>query len=515
MDKQQDQDEAHARLKVDIYFTSDIHSYLSDRDGKGGGYMEAASHFAPASLILDGGDNLQGSALSMYFMQNGDIFPSQMAFNSVGLDYYTLGNHDFNYGPSVLKRYMEGLNAVCLDSNVRSSFLPVRKWDVYTAPDGTRIGLTGAVTDYVNVWEKKENLEGIEILDVISSAEEAFRELKKMECDFIIMIYHGGYEMSRIFPNVKDTIENRAYELMEIGFDAVLCSHQHLVREPFEYNGCMSLENGGNAATYSHLVLEKGKRIFAEVLPVSEGPRYGNSSLEGLRKSLAPLYDRVEEFKASMIGSSTEPFEDMDKFDGMIHGSTLADFFNQVQKDISGADISITSLFNEEKRLGPEVSVGDVISSYPFPNTLVKIEMTGERIKRSMERSAEFFDIAEDGRLRISERVLTPKVLFYDYNFYSDLEYEFDISRPVGDRVVKMIYNGIDLLEKPEFTLSVAVNNYRASGTGGYEVFTECPVLKSYQEELPELIMDYFRKNSPVSLRRRSSFRVLAGRDEN
>lgn len=51
------------------------------------------------TLVIDGGDMLQGSAYA-YYSRNilGSCeYIAQMA-NDCGYDFYTLGNHDFNYG---------------------------------------------------------------------------------------------------------------------------------------------------------------------------------------------------------------------------------------------------------------------------------------------------------------------------------------------------------------------------------------------------------------------------------
>ena len=39
--------------------------------------------------------------------------------------------------------------------------------------NGLRIGIAGIVTDYVNIWEKEENLKGIHITDPFEAAKRA------------------------------------------------------------------------------------------------------------------------------------------------------------------------------------------------------------------------------------------------------------------------------------------------------------------------------------------------------
>ena len=41
---------------------------------------------------------------------------------------------------------------------------------IHTMKNGVKVGLVGIVTDYINVWEKKENLVGIKVVDPFEAA---------------------------------------------------------------------------------------------------------------------------------------------------------------------------------------------------------------------------------------------------------------------------------------------------------------------------------------------------------
>lgn len=96
--------------KLKVYFTSDVHGYFypttyGDMDVKPVGLFGCAADFNKddETLIIDGGDILQGSAFAYYCRQVADS-PEVIAdiMNDCGYDYYTLGNHDFNYGLSLI-----------------------------------------------------------------------------------------------------------------------------------------------------------------------------------------------------------------------------------------------------------------------------------------------------------------------------------------------------------------------------------------------------------------------------
>lgn len=97
-----------------IIYTSDVHGYLFptdylDRNIKKKGYIsfidQINSYRDENTILLDAGDILQGSSLAYYLEKENN--PELMAdiLNEFKIDYYTLGNHDFNYGYAYLKKF--------------------------------------------------------------------------------------------------------------------------------------------------------------------------------------------------------------------------------------------------------------------------------------------------------------------------------------------------------------------------------------------------------------------------
>ena len=110
--------------QVRIIFTSDVHGYFYfffylDRERKPKGLLHIAQTFHKDgnTLILDGGDTLQGSPFSYYsqMKERPDIAAELM--NRAGYDAVTIGNHDFNYGYKYLQSFFKHLNAVCVCQN--------------------------------------------------------------------------------------------------------------------------------------------------------------------------------------------------------------------------------------------------------------------------------------------------------------------------------------------------------------------------------------------------------------
>ena len=187
-------------------------------------------------------------------------------------------------------------------------------------------------------------------------------------------------------------------------------------------------------------------------------------------------------------------------------GNDIADFFNEVQMSCSGAQLAATSLANEIAGFPQTVRRRDVLTAYPYTNTLTVLRVTGSVLRRAMERSAEYFAVDEEGRLCVADAFLKPKVEHYNYDYFSGVNYAFDISRPEGQRVVELTYQGETVKDEDEFT--ICLNSYRASGAGGYPEYTQCRVVREINIEMSDLILDFFKNTPKVSLKTRRWFTV-------
>ncbi|MGH0054065.1 MAG: bifunctional metallophosphatase/5'-nucleotidase [Sphaerochaetaceae bacterium] len=483
-----------------LYYTSDMHSYLYDTDYVQKrkiktGYFQLARHFDPDALVIDGGDVLQGSPLARQIHKTGfKTFVQAEAMNAAGVNVFVPGNHDFNFGYGVLKQFVSQLDAHLVCANLRdaSGSLAIEPWYIHTGKDGIRIGVVGVVTDYVNIWEDAQNLGPMQILDSLKAAESALTELRRQHVDYTVCVYHGGYDENS-HGNTRYR-ENRSTELAALGFDTLLTAHQHMKIDPTSLGDTMTMQCGSNAAWYAKLLFMK-TGIDASLLASNEGAVFPHEMLIEVEKRYMPLQEEILASLAGEIGRTEVPFEDTDKLESAVQGSRLADFFNQIQLTFSEADISCVSLFNQPRSLGPLVTAGDILAAYPFPNTLVVLEVDGVVLKNALERCASYFSLNEE-RIQINKDFLEPKIEHYNYDYYQNIDYGFSLRNQVGQRVVKLSYQGRDLLKHPDVKLRLVMNNYRATGTGGYEMFLDCPVIQQYKTEVQDLLFRAFEKNA-------------------
>ncbi len=500
---------------LDIIYTSDTHSHVFPVDYANGvpensGILNIAAQVEKNgnTLILDGGDTLQGTPLSQFYLKHAKDYPYHPmaeAFNTLGCDYYTLGNHDFNFGYDALKSYLEAMNGTCLCANAidLQGELKIEKRAIHVLDNGLRIGITGVVTDYVNIWEQPQNLINFSITDPFKAAKAAYESMKNY-CDICICIYHGGFEedleTGRLLSGSTENIGCRIAR--ELDFDILLTGHQHMAVEGVDLYGTYSVQPPANAGHFIqiHAEEENGAVVYSSSLEKTL-----DHHETGTYEKLLPLENDTQNWLDQIVGRLAEEIEPEEKLSAAIHGSKVAAIFNQVQLEETGADFSCTSLGNVPVGLKTEVTMRNICGAYLFANTLVVMEVDQQVLKETLERCAAYFTLV-NGEPQISDEFLKPKIEHYNYDFFAGLDYEFDLSKPVGSRVVKM--NKLDGTPLGDQKYKLVTSNYRATGTGGYEALGESPVLWRGSTEMPELVAEYIKNNSPLPHIHNSKFSV-------
>lgn len=500
--------------KVDLYFTSDLHGYMYPTDYRGTeekdlGLFKCANRFRKNgnTLILDGGDVLQGSAFAAFCHDSlGSPQPFADILNDCAYDYVTLGNHDFNFGTGYLQSYLDSLDARCVCQNLLDDAGVCRyPYRVHVLENGLRIGLVGIITDHVNLWEKPEHLAGVTITDPFPAARQALEALRG-QADLTVCIYHGGFERDLESGRVLSrSTENIAWRLCrELDFDILLTGHQHMSVPGRTLFGTYVVQPAENGREFHHLeawVDGARKRIDSRLVPAA-GP-----CDRALLRRFSDVERGAQRWLQEVVGRLDHALLPAAPLIRAAEGSEIADFFNQVQMHYSGAQLSSVSLANEIAGFPQTVRRRDILTTYPYPNTLVVLEVTGAVLRQAVERSAEYFDLDSDGRLAISDRFLKPKVEHYNYDYFAGITYVIDVSRPVGNRVIRLEYRGAPVRDEDAFTL--CMNNYRSSGAGGYAAYPSCPVVKEINVEMSDLLMDYFERTASISLPPERSYRVI------
>lgn len=484
------------------------------------------------TLILDGGDTLQGSRFCQYYLENPQAYPGHPlaeAMNALGVQYFTLGNHDFNFGYEPLKAYLEAVKGQCLVANVidQTGQLPLKPWAIHVLSDGTRVGLTGAVTDHVKIWEQPAHLTHFEIQEPLAALQSALADLQAAGVDLTICLYHGGFEEDPITGRLlSESTENRACALARtLDFDLLLTGHQHLLEPGRLIAGTWAVQPPANVTQAIELVgtlgttpqaakqLDRAVGDWTEVqrgigkrwswashaLPIGETPD------PVAYAALKPFEDQVQKSLDIPLGSLEKAIALRSKLELALEGSEIADLINAVQLQASGADFSCTSLPNPPLGLPETVTWRELVQVYPFDNTLEVLTVDESILRQALERCATYLTL-EAGEPKIASTFLVPKIEHYNYDFYAGLDYAFDLRKPEGQRVVRLRH--LDGRSLGTRTYRLALNSYRASGTGGYPFFRSCP-RETLPDKMQDLLAMHLKQHAPVKIPQIRKYQIV------
>lgn len=255
----QSMEQQGACVSLRILATTDLHmhvfpyDYYTTTPSPGTGLGTAArliQHLrgeVANSLLVDGGDLIQGNPLGDYVasckdLRNGQLHPVIAAMNALKYDAMTLGNHDFNYGLPFLEATVAGADYPVVSANViRRAGASARCDQGLVAPfalldrcltDKTgqahpiRVGVIGLTPPQIVKWDRDHLRGSVVTRDITEAAKAHVPVMKEAGADIIIALCHSGIGE----PAHDEMAENSAISVARVpGIDAMVLGHSHQV----------------------------------------------------------------------------------------------------------------------------------------------------------------------------------------------------------------------------------------------------------------------------------------------
>ena len=471
-----------------VYYTSDIHGCFSSKNGQPGlsGCLGAMGT-EPDALLLDGGDVLQGSPFTYCLNATGAGVGEAVAglMGLAGYRFITLGNHDFSFGKAETERYIAAFPGTCLCANIEG-LRGVKEYALFTLPNGIRVGITGVITPAVPRLERAENIAGLRFTDPVAAAKAALDRMRAQGAAITVCLCHMGLENDPVTgAPVLDADEHRACALAaSLDFTLVLAGHSH-----FPYAG------GYMGKTFIAAPPDKGAaflRVRMDENGVSDAALVPAGAPDARTEAYLMPYEKAcNAYLDAPLARLTAPIPAAPFLTAALRGSALANLINAVQLAATGADVSCASLPNTPVGLETTVTARAVTEAYPFPNTLRVLRVDRAILVRALERTAAFLCLDANGTPGIAPEALLPAPQFYNFDHFSGITAGIDLARPAGSRVVSVLYGGREL--PPDKKLNLCVNDYRASGAGGYGFYRDSETVLTGTDGMQELLLEYFR----------------------
>jgi 2',3'-cyclic-nucleotide 2'-phosphodiesterase (5'-nucleotidase family) len=450
-------------------------------------------------IVVDAGDFLQGNPLAYVAARVDTTMPNPIiaAMNVVQYDAVVIGNHEFNYGLPALERAMRQADFPMLAANARRPDGTQRfaSWAV-SMRHGVKVAIVGATTPGSMLWDR-DNLAGqVVVRDIVPDVRTAVRDARNAGAAVIIAVVHSGLDEPSSYDTVGTTVasENVAARLAhEVpGIDLIVYGHSHkqmadtvigttLLMQPRNWATSVAVAHLGLAPRDGHWRVVSRRSALVQAAHHHENAQVVAVSQEGHRATIR--------YATTPIGSTPVAWH---ADSARVVDTPLMDFILDVERRAAGAQLASTAAYSLDASLaaGP-ITVARMAALYPYDNTLRAIRISGEQLREYLEQSARYFQRRPDGSIGVDRSIPG-----YNYDMVAGVDYTIDLSRPIGQRIVSLTYDGRPVAPADSFTM--ALNNYRQTGGGGFTMLRNAPVVYDRQLEIRDLLIDEVRRKGTL-----------------
>lgn len=475
--------------KINILYTNDLHAHLEPHivpwvstTRKVGGFANIATLVKrekakdPNTLYFDAGDFFAGPYMSS--LTKGEAIID--AANYLGLDAACVGNHEYDYGPENALTQFKRAKFPLLNGNIFVEGTNDLHWNkpyIIKKVNGIRLGIIGlhekfAFYDTVAPVMTK----GVEVRDEKEYLRKYINELKP-KSDLIVLLIHIGIPGTQSTGGEADVVRNHQHDIdlakAVPGVDLMITGHPHSgTPTPIVANGTIivstdayTIELGKLEITYDKKLdkITEYKNHYSYLFDdeVEDDPTMV-AVIKKWKDKLKAITDEKVTFAESAL---TRSYGQSSTMGNMAADAILAAFPDN--------DLAITNSGGLREDIAPGVvTVGKLISVFPFPNTIVQLEIKGEYLREAFEHGAGL----TNGNLQVSNGV---------WAGYND-------SLPIGKRVVSIEINGEPLDDKK--TYKVLTSNYLADGGDGFLALGKAASNKATGVEILDAMVAYLKK---------------------
>jgi 2',3'-cyclic-nucleotide 2'-phosphodiesterase (5'-nucleotidase family) len=448
------QTQRECNVRVTLLQLNDVYQFAPVDGGTRGGLARVMTlrkqimTESPHALFLLAGDTLSPS------IESNTYKGSQMieAWNATGLDYATFGNHEFDFGPDVLRARMgeshfKWLAANVIDKKTGKIFADTPEF-VVREFDGVKVGIFGIVLpDTLQTSRPGPN---VDILDPCATAARIIPKIRAEGAQVIVALTHLSMAEDKQLARCS-------------GVDVIIGGHEHTLLESMSGHAPI-FKMTSDARELGRIDLNISKTtgklesIDWQVIPVTDQVK-DDPGFAAINEKYGPLLKSLEQ----PVGRSDVEL-DVKSANVRTRETNMADFIADAFRQATGADVALENggSIRADAIINPGVlTKRDVLSILPFNNRVVKIQITGAVIRAALEHGvATAVEEGQPGRF--------PQV--------SGIRYEFDTSRKPGARVTGITINGKPLDDRRMYTL--ATTTYIALDAGdGYDMFRGATLL--------------------------------------
>lgn len=465
-------------VEISIIHTNDVHGNAMETEGSKLGYAKLKTFVDqkkaenPNTLVLDAGDTLHGTTFAT--ISSGQSMLKLMGL--VGYDAMTAGNHDFNYGYQALQKLAEGYDVPILVANVyvEKTDQPAFQENMMVEVGGVKVGIFGLATPETQTKSSPLNTQGLVFKDVAEIAKAQAAELRAQGAEVVICLSHLGLDGESDVTD--DDLANAVGDL-----DVIVSGHSHTVLDKgLVYNGVLIVQTGEHTKNIGEvtLTIDKGEVTQKEARLHAYEDLAGLEADADVLAEIAAVEEANRPYLEQVLGT-TEADLDGERETNRTSETNLGNLITDVMRSVTGADVAMTNGGGIRASIpAGEITMEEVVTTFPFTNYLVLIEVTGQTLVDALEHGVGAYPETA-GKF--------PQV--------SGMTFRFDPKQEPGQRVFDVKIGGQDL--DPAKTYTLATNDFMAIGGDGYEMFKEAVILEEHAL-LSEVLAAFIRENTPI-----------------
>lgn len=428
------------------------------------------------SILVDGGDQFQGT---LFYTQYKGTLAAEM-MNQMGYDAMTVGNHEFDDGPEVLRGFMDAVEFPVLMSNADVSGEPLLADKLAKSTviekGGEKIGLIGLTPE--DTHELASPGDKITFSDPVAAVQGEVDKLTAEGVNKIIVLSHSGYGVDQ-----KVAAETTGVDVIVGGHTNTLLSNtderaegpyptmvgETAIVQAYAYGKFLgelnvTFDDEGN------ITKAEGEPLIMDAAVTEDQP-----TVDRIAEAAKPL----EEIRNRVVAETAEAIDGERgncRAQECSMGNLVADAMLDRVKD-QGIDVAIANSGGLRASIDAgEVTMGEVLTVLPFQNTLSTFQVTGAQLIEALENGVSQHE-EQAGRF--------PQV--------AGMSFAFDPKAEVGSRISDVMVAGepIDL----EKTYGAVSNNYVRNGGDGYAMFKDAANAYDYGPDLADVTAEYLAKD--------------------
>ncbi|MCP5085647.1 MAG: multifunctional 2',3'-cyclic-nucleotide 2'-phosphodiesterase/5'-nucleotidase/3'-nucleotidase [Rhodobacteraceae bacterium] len=448
--------------------------------------VAAAKARSNNAILVDGGDQFQGTLFYTYY--KGALAAEMM--NKLGYDAMTVGNHEFDDGPEVLRGFMDRVDFPVLMSNADFSGEPhlAGKLAKSTVIErgGEKLGLIGLTPS--NNKEISSPGDNIVFTDPVDAVQQEVDKLAAEGVNKIIVLSHSGYSVD------QDVAANTT------GVDVIVGGHSNSYlsntsdRAQGPYPTMVGTTAIVQAYAYGKFLGELNVTFddagnvtsaVGEPISIDASVAEDADTLARIAEAAKPLEEvrnKVVAVAAEMIDGERANCRTAECQMGNLVADAMLD-----RVRAQGVQIAITNGGGLRASIDAGgITMGEVYTVLPFQNTLATFQIKGSVIKDALENAVlQYDDPEKDGR----------------FAHVAGMKYTINKAQTTGNRISDILVANGDGFEPLDMdaVYTLVTNNFVRKGGDGYKMFRDAMNAYDFGPDLADVTAEYLAAQGPYT----------------